>query len=216
MPKIVDKSEKRSMIIESATRILARKGYQNTRIAEIAKEAGIGKGTIYEYFQSKDEIFSASFQTFMSEIQGIIARHIQGVSDPLERLRSYFFAWTEIFNSAHIKVMEIMLDFWAEGVRRKQNPGFFDLTLAYREHRKFLATLLREGMDQGKIIQADEGEIASIFIGALDGILIQWILDRDVFDLKRACERMGGVILRGLKPEPFEPVALDVKKEIPE
>jgi len=216
MPKIVDKSEKRSMILESATRILARKGYQNTRIAEIAKEAGIGKGTIYEYFQSKDEIFSASFQAFMSEIQGIIARRIQGVSDPLERLRSYFFAWTEIFNSAHIKVMEIMLDFWAEGVRRKQDSGLFDLTMAYREHRKFLTALLREGIDQGKIIQTDAGEIASIFIGALDGILIQWILDRDVFDLKHACERLGEVMLRGLKPEPFEPVVLDVKKEIPE
>ena len=201
MPKIVDKSEKRSMILESAIRILARKGYKNTRVAEIAEEAGIGKGTIYEYFENKNDILTASFQAFMSEIQSVITRKLQGISDPLERLRAYFSAWMEIFDGRHIEVMEIMLDFWAEGVRTKQAGGLFDLTAVYHEYRSFLADLLRECMDHGKIIQTDAVETASVFIGAVDGILIQWILDRDDFDLKRAYQRLGEIILRGLEPD---------------
>ena len=56
MTKEQKKETKRSHILESAFNLFLRNGYINTKIIDIALNAGIGKGTIYEYFASKDEI----------------------------------------------------------------------------------------------------------------------------------------------------------------
>ncbi len=61
MPKIVDKEAKRKKILEASMRVFAKKGVENTKMKDIAKSAGIGKGTIYEYFNSRDEILQKSF-----------------------------------------------------------------------------------------------------------------------------------------------------------
>jgi AcrR family transcriptional regulator len=59
------KQNKKSLIIEAAARVFANRGYNSTLIAEIATEAGIGKGTIYEYFPSKEDLFFAVFEWFV-------------------------------------------------------------------------------------------------------------------------------------------------------
>ncbi|MEN6327452.1 MAG: TetR/AcrR family transcriptional regulator [Syntrophomonas sp.] len=51
------KKGKRELIIEAAVQVFSSKGYHNTRMEEIANVAGIGKGTIYEYFKSKLQLF---------------------------------------------------------------------------------------------------------------------------------------------------------------
>src|SRR3546814_8314834 len=57
MPKIVDKDAKRLSLIEAAAIVFAREGFARTKMAHIAAEAGVGKGTLYEYFASKNELF---------------------------------------------------------------------------------------------------------------------------------------------------------------
>ena len=51
---------KKELIIEAAIKVFARDGLEKGKIADIAKEAGIGKGTVYEYFRSKNDIFKLS------------------------------------------------------------------------------------------------------------------------------------------------------------
>lgn len=57
------KNAKREMILETAYDLFLNKGYWDTKIIDIADAAGIGKGTVYEYFESKDEIFFELFKT---------------------------------------------------------------------------------------------------------------------------------------------------------
>lgn len=56
-------NSKREMILEAAFNLFINKGYWDTKIIDIADAAGIGKGTVYEYFESKDAIFFELFQT---------------------------------------------------------------------------------------------------------------------------------------------------------
>ncbi|MGE5390252.1 MAG: TetR/AcrR family transcriptional regulator [Deltaproteobacteria bacterium] len=63
---------KRDSIIDAAVQVFSSKGYHNTRMEEIAIVAGIGKGTIYEYFESKLQLFQAlmerSLQTYYDKL----------------------------------------------------------------------------------------------------------------------------------------------------
>ena len=65
-PKIVDVEEKKKGIIQAAIGIIARRGLAQTKMEDIAQAAEIGKGTLYEYFKSKDEIFQGAFYRVMA------------------------------------------------------------------------------------------------------------------------------------------------------
>ena len=58
---------KPQQIIDAAIRVFARTGYYNSRVSDIAREAGIASGTIYLYFKTKDEILVTLFREKMAE-----------------------------------------------------------------------------------------------------------------------------------------------------
>ena len=58
-------SDKREAILRSATKVFAQNGYFNSKVADIAAEAGIADGTVYLYFKSKDEILHSIFDRAM-------------------------------------------------------------------------------------------------------------------------------------------------------
>jgi len=58
----VNKNGKSEMILEAALNAFSKKGYHDTRMENIAKDAGVGKGTLYEYFSNKEELFKESLE----------------------------------------------------------------------------------------------------------------------------------------------------------
>ena len=199
MPKIVNKEEKKAQILEASIRVFSKKGLNNTKISDIAEAAAVGKGTIYEYFKSKDEIFTASFYFHMEKFEENISRRLFRIQDPLEKLRAYFSAWSEIFEGEHLDYLEIVLDFWAEGVRERNDSWMIDLNKFYSENRDMLDNLLSECVSKGEIKQVDTKLIASTMLGALDGLLIQWVMDRKAFKMKDAALLFVEIMIDGLK-----------------
>lgn len=199
MPKIVDKKEKREKILESAIFVFAKKGTANTKMADIAHAAKIGKGTIYEYFKSKDEIFIAAFYYVMKKAEGVVARHLASTDDPLEKLLSLFDAWKEILQSEFKDYMEILLDFWAEGIRNKDEAASFSLKKIYDENRKIIKDILDECVAKEKIHPVNTKIVSSVIIGSMDGLVVQWVTDPDVFSLEESFDTMAKIILNGLK-----------------
>lgn len=57
-----NKKPKRDIILDAAFKLFVENGYANTKIIDIAEEANIGKGTVYEYFKSKDTLFCEIFK----------------------------------------------------------------------------------------------------------------------------------------------------------
>jgi AcrR family transcriptional regulator len=66
-------------ILEAARRIFARLSYAATNVEEIAKEAGVAKGTVYLYFKSKEEILAA---VLANDLEGLVDKTIEGMSIP--------------------------------------------------------------------------------------------------------------------------------------
>jgi len=201
MPKIVDRQEKKAQILEAAIKVFAKKGLSKTTISDIAAEAEIGKGTVYEYFKSKDEVFSASFLYFMDKVETIISKRLSRIHNPLEKLSTVFTAWADILDSEYVEYMEIVLVFWAEGIRSKDEFVTVDLMSYYLEFRKTIEGLLDECVAGRQIKPIDTNVVASSIIGGLDGLLLQWVMDRNVFDMRKAVQTFGRMVIEGLKEE---------------
>ncbi len=199
MPKIVDKKEKRERILEAAISVFARKGTAKTKTADIAESAQIGKGTIYEYFDSKEELTSAAFNYVIKKAENDVATRLSSIEDPWDRFVSYLRAWKDILQGDFKDYMEIMLDFWAEGIRTKNNISLFSLEKIYDENRAVLKRILDECVTQERIYPVDTHVVASIILGALDGLMIQWIVQPETLDVKDSLQELESLIVRGLK-----------------
>src|SRR5580765_3607270 len=79
-------SDKREAILRAAVKVFARKGYFNSKVADIAAAAGIADGTVYLYFKSKDEILHSIFDRAMEEFIAEGKRELDGMTDAGERL----------------------------------------------------------------------------------------------------------------------------------
>lgn len=196
-PKIVDRENKRKEILIAAMHVFARQGVSKTKMIDIAKEASIGKGTIYEYFLNKDDIFFESFRHFMQQTDIIIARRLNNIQNPVAKLEGYIDGWLESMSDS-IDFVAIMMDYWAEGIRAKNEDSIFNLKKIYAEYRSAISDLLEEGIALNKFKSMDTKITASILIGMLDGIALQWIMDRNLFQFNEVAEAVKKSFIQGL------------------
>ncbi|GAB4411511.1 MAG: hypothetical protein OHK0039_16710 [Bacteroidia bacterium] len=80
------REQSKTKIIEAATSLFALQGYHSTSIQQIAKEAGVAKGLIYNYFESKEDLMNAIFMVNMAEGEAIIAR-LEACTTAADKLR---------------------------------------------------------------------------------------------------------------------------------
>lgn len=174
MPRVVAgyKEEARKTILETAAGVFARKGYADAKMDDVAKELGVSKGAVYQYFSSKDELFQ--------DLCGVAAKMVE------ERLR-VAFAGPDLRKSAE-KYMNSELDkFQNRGVLMfeaiAQAPRDQSINKLIRTNyatvldvmTRFLETLkergsLEKGMDSVAVaemlIALRHGVLASVLMGA--------------------------------------------------
>lgn len=101
---------KRGQILDGAHRVFMKMGYDAASMNDVTREAGVSKGTIYVYFQSKEELFAALIERakglFTESVRELLAQH----PDPDEGLRLFAYAFVDqIFNTEMIPAMRILL-----------------------------------------------------------------------------------------------------------
>lgn len=169
-PIVVDKELKRQHIMGSALNVFLRKGYQNTKIKDIAEEAGIGKGTIYEYFDSKEDLGVKLYEWVNIIAEAQMIDELSTIDDPLERLRIYvlYIMDTHVrFSNFH----NFIFGLWADVNRKKVEMGESDeLDKALHESMSSLRSVLRYGMEKGVLRVVDIDEASILLFSAIDGI----------------------------------------------
>ena len=106
------RGEKRPLILRAATEVFAEQGFNSVTVAAIADRAGIGKGTVYEYFSSKDELLFAVFEWMNEGIFDRIHGLIEVGGTTLERLRGLLDLGAEITRE-QLEMQAVVLDFWS-------------------------------------------------------------------------------------------------------
>lgn len=196
------KAKRRDQIVEAAAQVFAQKGYSGAVVADIAIQANIGKGTVYEYFNSKEDLFFAVFEWFQKKTENAAAVGISalggGAADRLKVLNdSLMGQWDEI-KDAFVLVME----FWAASsstqMRQRFKGAFKQL---YDDYRHIVSALIREGINSGEFRPDVKPEpVAAALVGTWDALFLQAWFD-DSFDPAATANDFLDTVLRGLKIE---------------
>ena len=199
-PKKVNKEEKKRQIMMAAIKVFAEKGLKSSKIADIAAEAGIGKGTFYEYFTGRDEVFFDACNLMIVDIMRTFREIDKSQLSPIEKihkLTQMCFEATELFTP---EMSAFMMDFWAEGMRNdhKSEGGLIDIKPVYEEMRQIYQNAIQDGIDCGVFRPVDTLMFASVIIGIIDGLQIQWMLDPQIFKLNQMSKTIIDLFLYGI------------------
>ena len=170
-----------SNIVQSALWLFVRKGYHATSIEEIMAKVGLTKGAFYAHFGTKGELLFRIIDLykvgFMEELMKEIEKCEGNALDKMHRIIS--------FNAGFGAENQDMISFLSSLHAELNADVDFEPALkgVYREYQKFISGVIRQGIKQDLFNkELDPDLVALIFIGIHDGIIHQWILNRDQID----------------------------------
>ena len=196
MPRPDVSEARKHAILEAASAVFARLGLHAARMEDIVAETGLSKGTLYWYFQSKDEIVRALLRRlFTGELKKLQALQVRDGS-----LSEGLLLFVQQYTQQLIRLswlMPMTLDFYALATRKQWVRQF--LQEYYQDFRKVLIDLIQQGITQGEFQTMQPEEAAIALIALIDGLTIAWLIDPQAIDLDVQGQAAAHLLLEGLK-----------------
>jgi AcrR family transcriptional regulator len=187
-------SEKRSTILKVSQALFSRFGFIKTTVDEIAKLARIGKGTIYHYFRSKEEVFAEVIKKESGALQEKIHLALEAEHTPQGKLTTFVKT-----RSHHLKIL---------------TNYYSALTDDYLEHyafieearRKYLdreiqtvKDILAEGMGKGVFEIEDAKLTAQAIVLLLKAVEYPWSVEKEKFDIENSTNKFLNILFKGIE-----------------
>lgn len=165
-------SEKRERILEGALKAFAKKGFYNTKVSEIATEAGVADGTIYLYFKNKDDLLISLFEDRMEFLIERLTLELAKIEGTLEKFRAAITLHLQMCyeepDLAEFITVELRQS--AKFVKEYDNPKFHD-------YLHVIVAIVAEGQREGLVREdVDARLVARALFGSLDEMLLQLTL----------------------------------------
>lgn len=187
-------SGKRESILRAATRVFARNGYFNSKVADIARDADVADGTVYLYFKSKEEILHSIFDQNMAEAIASGRKLIEKISDPGEKLRRIAMLHLERLGADRnlAIVFQVELRGSTKFMQEFSAAGF-------AEYLGLLRKTFEEGQRSGVFRKDLNAKLVSkILFGALDEMATNWIISKRTYKLEPMAAVVMDVFLNGV------------------
>jgi TetR/AcrR family fatty acid metabolism transcriptional regulator len=188
-------ADKRAAILRAGIKVFAKKGYFNSKVADIAGEAGIADGTVYLYFKSKDEILHSIFDRAMSEFIAEGRREIEAIKDPVGRLRRIAELHLERLGADRdlAVVFQVELRGSTKHMQEFSAAGF-------GEYLDIIRKTISDGQRAGTLRSEVKPIVAAkILYGALDEMVTNWVLSKKSYPLAPMAGQVLDVFLGGLE-----------------
>ncbi|HUF02841.1 MAG TPA: TetR/AcrR family transcriptional regulator [Aridibacter sp.] len=193
----VQTKEVRDAILDATDLLLSRYGYKKMTIDDLAREVGIGKGSVYLHFSSKEEIVLSHIDRIVDRVKKDLEKIAARKAPPEEKLREmvlsrvlirfdnvqhYTESIDEILSSLRAKVIE----------RRKQY---------FREEAEIFAKVIREGQESGEFAKGDADEFARVIITSTNSLLPAGLSTQELGErshVRKKALAICGLLLKGL------------------
>ena len=188
-------SDKRAAILRAAITVFARCGYFNSKVADIARQAGVADGTVYLYFKSKEDILHSIFDRSVEEALGAARERVQRLSDPREKLRQIAHMHLERLGADRdlAVVFQVELRGSTKFMEEFSAAGF-------AEYLALIRSTFEEGQRAG-MFSADLNArvVAKVLFGALDEMATNWILSKRRYKLAPMADQVLDIFLNGVR-----------------
>lgn len=199
-PRRRRREETRERLLEAATAVFARSGFDRATVDEIVREAGFSKGAFYVHFESKEDLFWAMLEDHIDRQQEAFrqtADHSRPLSENVRSILSAVFGlvqddpfWTSL-----------VMEFGAHAGRNEKVRE--RLALMYERWRELIRAMLNTGRDAGLIRSDIDVEFtATMLIATVEGSIVQSRLAPECVRLDDMVEPLTRLLTKLLTPDP--------------
>jgi AcrR family transcriptional regulator len=186
------KEERRAQILKVACEVFARKGYRRTDVQKIANRLKIGKGTIYRYFPTKEELFLSGVDATMQKLAESVIQAINRAGDPVKCIEAIIDVLLEFCNRNRAFI-EMVVTERAE-FKDRMDASFHALE---RMRSKRIREVIIEGQRQGLFRKIDPTAVSIFLVTLLSGVFITSIPSTDA-SIKREGKSLTDICLHGI------------------
>ena len=197
MPPTATREDLRDAILDATDRLLARYGYRKMTMDDLAQEVGIGKGTIYLHFPSKEELVLSHVDRIVERLRGRLLAVARGEGPAHVRVRRMLlervlFRFDSVQHYTE-SISEVLRDLRSELLKRRQRY--------FEQEAELFAVVLKEGQRLGVFRRQDATEAAHALITATNSLL-PYSLSSDELgkrdEVEAATKRVANLLLNGL------------------
>lgn len=166
-----------AQLMTAALNCFAEYGYHGTTMDKVAEVAGLSKGSLYRFFQSKEDLLLAMLDEWDRDLQEMMDAWPESMNS-LERLKEYCFASISSVTE-YRDLVPVWLEFFRHPKARER------INSSYGASRKILCNFIRRGISEGSIRQVSPIQTADAVIALIEGMLIVSTVDKEFNPEKR-------------------------------
>src|SRR5215471_6840486 len=181
-------------ILRAAIKVFAGGGFFNSKVADVAREAGVADGTVYLYFKNKDDILASIFNNYMDNALAGGRARLAEIKDPVEKLRRIFHAHLE--GLGRDRNLAVVFQ-----VELRSSTKFMEQFSATKvtEYLELISSVIEEGQQSGVFRSGLNTKIvAKVLFGALDEMATNWVLSHKRYSLVSTADPVLDVFLNGI------------------
>ena len=181
-------------ILRAAIKVFAGSGFFNSKVADVAREAGVADGTVYLYFKNKDDILASIFNHYMENALAAGRARLAEINHPVEKLRRIVHAHLE--GLGRDRNLAVVFQ-----VELRSSSKFMEQFSATKvtEYLELIREVIEEGQQSGVFRSGLNTKIAAkVLFGALDEMATNWVLSHKRYSLVSTAEPVLDVFLNGI------------------
>jgi AcrR family transcriptional regulator len=191
-------SDVKETIIKESTRLFLANGYRGTSVKQITEAAGIGRGTLYWYFKSKEEILESIFRKFEREFLEGFMKAVQSCNgDFIAKYKAFHRFATEFARDNRDLALAsntLMSEIIGTGTEAERVARAI-----WDRYRLFLEQMLEDGKREGAVpAEVDSVVYAHVIIASHTGMLVQWFVNGESFDVPAFVRTVRNFLLKGI------------------
>ena len=200
MSRRPDSSEiRRNQILDAATKVFVRQGFQHARMDDIVEESGLSKGTLYWYFKSKEDIINAILRRLFAGALESLASLLEAEGTASERLVQ--LTSDRVTDMKRMSsLVPIIFEFYAVAVHQQWVKQF--IGEYFKHFRGLLEDLIQQGIDRGEFYPVNAAETAISLASMYEGLTIHWLMEPETVQWDILSENSIPILLNGLKVRP--------------
>ena len=190
------RADKRDAILRAAIDVFASHGFFNAQVADVARAAGVAAGTVYLYFEGKDDLLVSIFERTMRDAIAEGRAAVAPVGDPVEQLRTV--ARVHLDRMGRDRSLAVVFQ-----VELRQSTKFMERLSAtlLREYLGIIRGIIVDGQKRGAFRKDLNATLAAkLFFGGLDEMATNWILSRRKYALASEADAIVDLFVHGAAP----------------
>lgn len=187
--------ETRNHILEAATQLFSKTGYDATGVAEICQAAGVSKGAFYHHFPTKQAVFIELLNAYLNGIESGFNLMRQEIHDVPQVILQMAELVGSLFQTADIH-LPIFLEFWTQA---NHDPHVWEAAIApYRRYQSYFAEMIQEGINEGSLQPVDAQLAARVLVSLAVGMLMQSLFDPQITNWQSEARQSMELLMNGI------------------